>query len=121
MAAGISGYSEFAEQVKAGRLRALAVSTAERVPGVDVPTLREQGVDVTLVNWRGVFGAPGITPAQREGLIGLVRRMAESEAWAQELARNDWIGMPLYGDAYRSFLDAEFVRIEAILRDIGLA
>jgi len=121
VSAGISGYSEFAEQVTAGRLRALAVSTPERVPGVGVPTLKEQGIDVDLVNWRGVFGAPGITPAQRDALVGIVRRMVESPGWAQELERNTWVGMPIYGDDYTRYVQAEFERITAILRDIGLA
>lgn len=118
---GISGYSEFAEQIKAGRLRALALSSAERVPGIDVPTLRESGIDVELVNWRGLFGAPGITPAQRETLVGLVRRMVESDPWKAELQRNDWLSMPIYGDDYTRYVQAEFARIEGILRDIGLA
>lgn len=121
VSAGISGYSEFAEQVKAGRLRALAVSTPERVPGVDVPTLRESGFDVELVNWRGVFGAPGITPAQRDALVGIIRRMVDSDAWKAELQRNDWVSLPIYGDDYTRYVQSEFTRIEGILKDIGLA
>jgi putative tricarboxylic transport membrane protein len=121
VSAGISGYSEFAEMITNGRLRALAVSTAERVPGVAVPTLKESGVDVDLVNWRGVFGAPGITPAQRDALVAVVRRMVESDPWKQELERNTWAGMPLYGEEYGRFVAAEFQRIEAVLKDIGLA
>jgi putative tricarboxylic transport membrane protein len=121
VSAGISGYSEFAEQVRAGRLRALAVSTPERVPGIDVPTLKEGGIDVDLVNWRGVFGGPGISPAQRDALVGLVRRMVESDAWKQELERNDWVSLPLYGEEYGRYVQSEFTRIEGILKDIGLA
>ncbi len=121
VSAGISGYSEFAEQVTAGRLRALAVSTAERVPGINVPTLREQGIDVELVNWRGVFGAPGITPAQRDTLVGLVRRMVDSAQWKAEVERANWTSIPLYGEEYGRYVAAEFQRIEAILKDIGLA
>jgi putative tricarboxylic transport membrane protein len=118
---GISGYSEFAEQIKAGRLRALAVSSPERIAGIDVPTLREGGVDVELLNWRGLFGAVGITPPQREALIGLIRRMVASDPWKGELERNDWLSIPMYGDEYTRFVQAEFTRIEGILKDIGLA
>lgn len=118
---GISGYSEFAEQIKAGRLRALAVSSPERIAGIDVPTLREGGVDVELLNWRGLFGAVGITPPQREALIALIRRMVASDAWKGELERNDWLSIPMYGDDYTRFVQAEFTRIEGILKDIGLA
>lgn len=121
VSAGISGYSEFAEQVRAGRIRALAVSTAERIQGVDVPTLKEQGVDVELTNWRGVFGAPGISTAQRDALIDVMDRMQKSPQWQEELRRNDWTGMWMPGDQYKSYVEAEFTRIGGILREIGLA
>ena len=65
VAAGISGYGEFAAQIKSGKLRAIAISADKRMPGMDIPTLKEQGIDVEMVNWRGVFGAPGINDAQR--------------------------------------------------------
>lgn len=55
VAAGISGWGEFSEQVKAGKLRALGISADARQPGIDIPTLKEQGIDVELFNWRGVF------------------------------------------------------------------
>src|SRR5690606_10109594 len=83
--AGISGYSEFEEQIKSGRMRALAVSGNERIPGVDVPTLKELGVNVTAANWRGVFGAPGISAAQRQALVDLLTKMHASTAWKQIL------------------------------------
>lgn len=117
---GIAGYSEFSELIRAGRLRALAVSAAARIPGVDVPTLREAGVAADLSNWRGVFGAPGISTAQRDALIGVMDRMQRSPQWQEELRRNNWSGLFLPGDDFRAYVQAEFVRIEGILRDIGL-
>src|SRR5262249_33495955 len=69
--AGVSGIGEFAEQIKGGRMRALAVSSPARLEGFQ--TLKEQGMDVELANWRGVFGAPGISTAQRDALIKIVR------------------------------------------------
>jgi len=69
---GGSGYSEFAEYISAGKMRAIAVTSAQRLPGVNVPTLKEQGIDVELGNWRGVYGAPGITPEQRKALTDMV-------------------------------------------------
>ena len=62
---GVSGYGEFSEQIKAGKLRALAISADKPQAGIDIPTLKEQGVDVDLFNWRGVFGAPGLPQAGR--------------------------------------------------------
>jgi putative tricarboxylic transport membrane protein len=121
VSAGISGYSEFAEQVKAGKLRAIAVSSDKRLPGIDVPTLKEQGIDIELFNWRGVFGAPGITAAQRATLIGLFDRMVAGPTWKSELTKKDWTGIYMSGDAYGTFLNAEIERITGILKDLGLA
>jgi putative tricarboxylic transport membrane protein len=121
VSAGISGVGEFAEQVKAGKLRALAVSSASRLADFkDVPTLRESGVDVELSNWRGVFGAPGITDAQRKDLIGLIEKMVNGPAWKSELETKGWDGLLLTGDGFKKYVDEESIRITAILTDLGL-
>jgi putative tricarboxylic transport membrane protein len=121
VAAGISGYGEFSEQIKAGKMRVLAVSADKRIPGVDVPTMKEQGVDVELFNWRGVFGAPGISAAQRANLIGLFDKMVAGPTWKSELEKKDWTGIYLSGDDYGKFLAAEIERINGILKDLGLS
>jgi putative tricarboxylic transport membrane protein len=121
VSAGISGYGEFSEQIKAGKLRAIAISSDKRLPGIDVPTFKEQGTDVELFNWRGVFGAPGITAPQRAALIGLFDRMVAGPTWKSELEKKDWTGVYLSGDAYGAFLTAEIERITGILKDLGLS
>ena len=68
--AGVSGYNEFESQIKAGKLRALAMASGKRMAGVDVPTLKEQGMDVELVNWRGIVAAPGISARRRRRCRG---------------------------------------------------
>jgi putative tricarboxylic transport membrane protein len=120
VSAGISGYGEFSEQVKAGKMRALAISSDKRIPGIDVPTFKEQGTDVELFNWRGVFGAPGITAPQRAALIGLFDKMVAGPTWKSELEKKDWTGIYLTGDEYGKFLTAEIERITGILKDLGL-
>jgi putative tricarboxylic transport membrane protein len=121
VAAGISGYGEFAEQVRAGKLRLLAISADKRQPGIDAPTLKEQGIDIELFNWRGVFGPPGLSPELKKAQVALVERMANSEAWKQEVAKRDWTPILLTGDAYAKFVEEETQRIESILKDLGLA
>jgi putative tricarboxylic transport membrane protein len=121
VSAGISGYGEFSEQIKAGKMRALAVSSDKRISGIDVPTFKEQGVDIELFNWRGVFGAPGITPAQRSALIAMFDKMVAGPTWKAELVKKDWTGIYLSGDAYGTYLNSEIERITAILKDLGLS
>ena len=92
MDASISGYNEFADQIEAGNVRALAIGTRERVDGIDVPSLGEQGVDVELTNWRGLVAPPGLTAEQRQALIDIVTEMTQGRRLAghhrpQPLAR----------------------------------
>jgi putative tricarboxylic transport membrane protein len=121
VAAGISGYGEFSEQVKAGALRLLAISADERQEGIDAPTLKESGVDVELFNWRGVFAPPGITDEDKAALIALVGKMAESASWQEELKNRNWTSILLTGDDFAKFVEEDTKRIEAILKDLGLA
>ncbi|HEY5777801.1 MAG TPA: tripartite tricarboxylate transporter substrate binding protein [Terrimicrobiaceae bacterium] len=121
VAAGISGYGEFAGQIKSGKLRALAVSGDKRIPSVDIPTLKEQGVDVEMVNWRAVFAAPGITDAQKHELIAIVEKAVKTPSWQQTLERNNWTDLFLAGDQFKAFLDGDQARIGKVMEDLGLA
>jgi putative tricarboxylic transport membrane protein len=116
--AGVSGIGEFAEQIKGGRMRALAVSSPSRVDSFQ--TLKEQGLNVELANWRGVFGAPGITTAQRDALIKIVRGATESKAWKDTLEKLGWSPIFLGGDAYKKFIDEDTKRIAGIINSLGI-
>jgi len=119
--AGVSGYGEFAEQVKAGKMRVLAISSDKRIPGIDAPTLKEEGIDVELFNWRGVFAPPGISNAHRDQLVQLITKMYNSAEWQAELKKRDWTGILMTGDQYANYIKSETTRIEAILKRLGLA
>jgi putative tricarboxylic transport membrane protein len=116
---GINGFAEFAPQLEAGTLRALAISSAERLSGVDIPTLREQGVSVEFENWRSLVAAPGVTPADRARLESVVRAMVQSPTWRESLARYRWLDRYLDGDAFARFVDAEEARVRSILKKLG--
>lgn len=116
--AGVSGVGEFAEQIKGGRMRALGVSAPGRVEGI--PSLKEQGIDVELGNWRGIFAAPGISTAQRDALVKLVKDATETAAWKATLAKLGWSGEFLGGDAYAKFLADDTVRIAGIIDSLGI-
>jgi putative tricarboxylic transport membrane protein len=119
--AGVSGWGEFAEQIKAGRLRAIGYSSPTRDPAINVPTLKEQGIDVELANWRGVFAAPGINANQRAALTAVVERMAKSPQWKEECAKRDWVEIFMSGDEFGRYVAAEVARIEGVLKNLGLA
>jgi putative tricarboxylic transport membrane protein len=121
VAAGVSGFAEFAGQIHAGTLRLLAVSAPARVAGIDAPTLREQGVMVDLANWRGLVAPPGLTEIERDRLVARVERMAASAEWKAVLARNGWSDLLLTGPAFRQFIIAEQQRIERVLRSLESA
>lgn len=116
--AGVSGVGEFAEQIKGGRMRALAVSAPKREEGIR--TLKEQNINVELANWRGVFGAPGITREQRDALVKLVKAATETAAWKQTLERLGWSPIFLGGDDYKKFIADDTKRIAAIIDSLGI-
>jgi len=116
--AGISGLSEYAQHIKSGKMRALAVSSPKAMEGI--PSLKEQGVNVELANWRGVFAAPGITKAQRDELIAAVEKATKSKEWQESLKKNDWDNFWLSGDAYAQYVDQENKRLGDILGQLSL-
>lgn len=120
VAAGVNGYAELMPFIEAGRLRPLGISAEERVAGVDIPTFKEQGVDVALANWRAVAAPPGITEAQRSKLVAQLDQLHASEAWKVALGQNNWIDLYLTGPEYEAYLKDEDARVAAVLKSIGL-
>jgi putative tricarboxylic transport membrane protein len=118
--AGVSGYNEFESQIKAGKLRALALSSGQRMAGVDVPTLKEQGMDVEFVNWRGIVAAPGITAAQKTALSAAVAKAVKSDEWAKVLKARGWEDFYADADAFAAFLKADQARVKEVLTSVGL-
>lgn len=118
--AGVSGYNEFESMIKAGKLRALAVSSPNRIAGVDVPTLKEQGMNVEVINWRGIVAAPGITPQQKATLAAAVEKTLKSPEWAKTLKTRGWDDAYMNADQFAAFLKTEQVRVKEVLSSIGL-
>ncbi|MEY4099823.1 MAG: hypothetical protein RL300_994 [Pseudomonadota bacterium] len=117
---GGSGYSEFAEYIKAGKMVPVGVTSGARLKGINVPTLKELGIPVEIGNWRGVYGAPGITPAQRKALTDLVLKATQSKSWKEDLEKNDWTPAVLSGDAFEKFVDDDFAALRATMVKSGM-
>lgn len=114
------GWAEMLKYVQSGQMRALAVTSLQRLPGVNVPTLKEQGIDVEIANWRGVYGAPGLTPAQRKELTDKVVAATRTKTWQAALKENVWSSTVITGDQYGKFVDDEHSRLRAMLVKAGL-
>jgi putative tricarboxylic transport membrane protein len=117
---GGSGYSEFSEYIASGKMKALAVTSETRLKDVAIPTLKELGVNVAIGNWRGVYGAPGITPAQRQVLTDLVLKAVRSNGWAEATAKNNWTPAVLSGAAFEKFVDDDFASLRATMVKSGM-
>ena len=116
---GASGLGEFAEHIKSGKMRALAVSSPSSMEGI--PTLKDQGIDVVFGNWRGIWGAPGISAAQREQLTATVKKATETAEWKSMLDKMGWTPVYMSGDAFQKFVDDESKSLASLIDSLGLA
>jgi putative tricarboxylic transport membrane protein len=117
---GGSGFSEFQPYIESGKMRAIGITSGQRVKGIDVPTLKEQGIDVEIGNWRGVYGAAGITQAQRDELTNRIVKATKSKAWQDALAKNNWMPALLTGKAFDEFVDRDFAALRATMVRAGM-
>lgn len=118
--AGLSGYNEFRDQIASGNLRALGMSAEEPVPGIDVPTFREEGIDVAMSNWRGYVAPPGVSDEVRDELVAMLTELRETEAWAEVLERNGWVDSFMVGEEFAAFISEESRRTAQIIEELGL-
>ncbi len=117
---GASALTEFGEYIKSGKMKPIATTSEARLKGLDAPTLKEQGWNVVISNWRGVYGAPGITAEQRKALIDMVTKATQTPAWTQAVQQNGWTPALLTGDAFGKFVDDEFASLRAIMAKSGM-
>lgn len=112
-----------AGQIKAGTIRAIAVGDTQRMSGVmaSVPTLREQGIDVSLSNWRSIIGPPGMTSPQIGYWENVLARVVESEAWKKELEAQNWDGRFLRSREFTQYMEKEYAATRGILTELGMA
>ena len=117
---GGSGYSEFQQYIEAGKMKAIAVTSDARLKGINVPTLKEQGINVVLGNWRGVYGAANISPAQRKALVDMLVKATKTKSWAESLEKNNWTPALLTGAEFEDFVDRDFASLRATMVKSGM-
>lgn len=119
-AAAASGYPDSIDQIESGRLRALAIVAKDPVAGVDIPTTVEQGLVVTLANWRLLVAPGGITDAEKSELESIVRETIATPQWREAIERYNWNENVVTGDELATFLDEEKTRIQGLYKELGL-
>ncbi len=117
---GGSGYSEFAQYIEGGKMKGIAVTSGQRLKGINIPTLKEQGINVEIGNWRGVYGAAGITPAQRDALVDMIVKATKTKSWAESMDKNAWTPALLTGKAFEDFVERDFANLRAIMVKSGM-
>jgi putative tricarboxylic transport membrane protein len=117
---GLNSVSEVEPQVKAGKLRWIGVSSEERIPGIDAPTFKEAGIDLTLGNWRGVVGAPELSEADTKKLAEAMDKMVKSEQWKKKLQEKGWQDNYMPIPQFDAYLKEENARVSDILKSVGL-
>jgi len=117
---GGSGYSEFQAYIESGKMRAIGVTSDARLKGINVPTLKEQGINVVIGNWRGVYAAGGITPEQRKALTEMIVKATKTKAWAESLQKNGWTPALMAGAEFEKFVDDEFASLRAVMVKAGM-
>ena len=121
VSAGVSGLAEVRDQVEAGQMRLLAVSSDERIDEADAPTIVESGYDLVVPNWRGVMAPPDISDEDREAIVGMIEEMHATSEWQETLEANGWTDFFQTGEEYETFLDEENQRVRNVLGEMELA
>ena len=114
-----TGFSEAVDLAKAGEVKIIGVTSEERVPAFDAPTMKEQGIDTTFVNWRGFFAAPGL-PADKLAMYqDAISKMYETPEWEEVRARNGWVNIHNSGDDFKTFLEGQEQVIGDLMKKLG--
>jgi putative tricarboxylic transport membrane protein len=117
---GGSGYSEFQQYIETGKMRPIAVTSGKRLKGINIPTMIEQGYNIEIGNWRGVYAPAGLTAAQRKGLTDMVLKATKSKSWAESLEKNNWTSAWMANPAFDDFVDREFASLRATMVKSGM-
>ncbi|MBY6134591.1 tripartite tricarboxylate transporter substrate binding protein [Leisingera sp. XS_AS12] len=120
IAALSTGFSEAIDLANAGEVKIIGVTADERVDSYpDAPTMKEQGLDTSFVNWRGFFAAPGLPEDKLAAYQEALAKMYDTPEWEEVRARNGWVNIHNSGDDFRSFLEEQEKVIGDLMKQLG--
>jgi len=115
----IAGVSELVDLMNSRAVVTLGVLSENRLPGLDAPTAREQGLDVTLSNWRGLYGPPGMPEYAVSYWQKAIGEMVQSPTWKQIAERNQFTTTFMMGDEFQKFLAETEADLKTALDEAG--
>ncbi|HEU5138678.1 MAG TPA: tripartite tricarboxylate transporter substrate binding protein [Bacillales bacterium] len=119
--AAMMSVSEIKQQYKAGKVDILAVTSGERLSDLkDVPTWKEQGIDVVFPHWRGVMGPPDMSQAAIDFWDKKIGKMVKTDAWKEVLANNQWESFYKDSSETKKFLKAQVEKYQELVKSAGL-
>ena len=98
----------------------LGVSSEQRVEGVDAPTFKEAGIDLTFANWRGVLAPPEISDTAKQAMVKALEDMHATPQWKEALVKNGWTDAFMTGPRFEQFLKDQDNRVSSTLTELGL-
>lgn len=115
-----TGFGEAVDLAKAGEVKIIGVTSDERVAAYDsAPTMKEQGIDTTFVNWRGFFAAPGLPADKLAAYQDAITKMYDTPEWEEVRARNGWVNIHNSGDNFKTFLEEQEKVIGDLMKQLG--
>lgn len=119
-----TGLGDVEQLLKGGEVKVLAQTSKKRVgEGViaEIPTVKEQGIDVVFENWRGLFGAPDMPEYAVKYWRDTLAKMVETEDWDKYCKKNGWDKAYLDQDDFVNFLGDVNEQYKSILEEIGMS
>lgn len=115
-----TGLSEAVDLAGAGEVKIIGVTSDERVAAAgDAMTMKEQGIDISFVNWRGFFGAPDLPADRLAQYQDVLAKMYDTAEWEEVRARNGWVNIHNSGDDFKAFLEAQETAIGDLMKTLG--
>ncbi len=116
-----TGFGEAIEAARNGQVKILCVTAPERLEAApDTPTCREAGADMTFVNWRGFFAAPGLPDELADAYADLLGRMQKTEIWEEIRNRYGWVNIYKPRAEFVAFLEQQESEMKALLNALGI-
>ncbi len=120
IAALSTGFSEAVDLANAGEVKIIGVTSGDRIDAApDAMTMQEQGIDITFVNWRGFFGAPGLPEDKADMYRDALAKMYDTPEWEEVRARNGWVNIHNPGDDFKAFLENQEQVIGDLMKKLG--